>query len=114
MRDSCFQRFRRFYSLLQALGLVVLLAAQLAAQGGKASLTGTITDASGGNVPGVAVTVTNSATGVALTAVSNEVGVYVFPFLNTGSYTISAKKEGFRVETRADLAGIPRCLVLDA
>ena len=46
------------------------------AQTGAASITGLVSDQSGSAVPGVTVTATNQATGVAYTAVSNEVGNY--------------------------------------
>ena len=77
-----------------------LMASQLAAQGGKASITGTVSDSTGASVPGVAVTAKNAANGVTLAATTNDAGVYVFPFVNPGPYAISAKREGFKTVTR--------------
>src|SRR5215471_3540068 len=56
---------------------------------------GTVTDRSGGVVPGVLIRVTNVATGVRREVLSSESGVYVVPSLNSGAYTLEALKEGF-------------------
>src|SRR5690349_9719397 len=56
---------------------------------------GTVTDKSGGVVPGVTIRVTNVNTGVSREVTSSESGVYVVPSLNPGTYTIQALKDGF-------------------
>lgn len=50
-----------------------------------ATLTGTLTDPSGGVVPGVTVTATNQGTQISFTAESNNAGVYNIPFLPAGN-----------------------------
>jgi hypothetical protein len=60
------------------------------------AIQGTITDESGAVVPGVTVTVTSVATGVARTTVSNDRGVYRVPSLDPGRYEVSATLQGFR------------------
>ena len=88
-----FIRWRR------ALALAVVAAALPAlvfAQTGAASITGLITDETGGALPGVAVTATNQATGVAYKAVSNEVGNYTIPSVLVGTYVVKAELAGFR------------------
>jgi protocatechuate 3,4-dioxygenase beta subunit len=62
----------------------------------ESRLTGTVTDSSGAAVVGAQVTATNSATGVAHRALSNETGTYVFPSLPPGPYTVSAQMSGFK------------------
>jgi TonB family protein len=52
-------------------------------------------DASGGVLPGVAVTLTD-ATGAAATATTNAAGQFVYPVVQPGHYLIEASLPGFR------------------
>ena len=61
----------------------------------NASLTGTVTDATGAVVPGVAVTATNTATGISYKTTTGPAGSYNLPSLPAGTYTLSFHKEGF-------------------
>jgi hypothetical protein len=65
----------------------------------NATLTGTVSDPSGALVPGTDITVTNTATGVISTAVTNESGSYRFPSLQPGAYEVKASLPGFRPQT---------------
>jgi hypothetical protein len=69
------------------------------AQTGAGSLTGIVTDQSGGKVPGATVTATNQATNVAYTAVSNESGNYTVTSLPVGMYVVKAELPGFKTAT---------------
>lgn len=82
--------------------VLLAVAADALAQG-MGEITGTITDASGGIVPGATVTVTNDATGAARHAVSNEAGVYSAPALPPGTYTVAVELTGFQAQTRRGL-----------
>jgi len=95
-------RWSTFPQLL-AISLSLFVSAALYAQGGRASISGVVTDSSGSVVPEVTIVATNTGTGVALTATSNEVGAYVLPLLPVGSYSITFKKDGFRAETRTGI-----------
>ncbi|MGD9904798.1 MAG: carboxypeptidase regulatory-like domain-containing protein [Vicinamibacterales bacterium] len=90
----------RWSRTLLALAAAVLLAAPAAfAQGGGASSTGSISgevkDAQGGVLPGVTVTATSPAQPGALTAVTNEAGIYRFPSVPPGVYALSYELAGF-------------------
>jgi hypothetical protein len=61
-----------------------------------AQISGTVKDASGAVLPGVEVTVTQTATGLMRTVVSNETGSYVLPNLPVGPYKLEAALAGFR------------------
>src|SRR5262245_19803879 len=61
-----------------------------------ASLFGTVTDAQAAVVPGAHVTVTNVATGLSRTAVSDPSGAFVFSLLPVGSYSLAVEQSGFR------------------
>lgn len=70
------------------------------AQSTFASLTGSITDASGAVLPRVTITVTNTATQGTRTAVSDDTGNYVVPNLDAGAYRIVASLAGFNDQIR--------------
>jgi hypothetical protein len=63
-------------------------------------ISGRVTDASGGVLPGVTVTVVNDATGFKDTRVTDSAGVYTFTNLRIGTYSVLAELEGFRKEQR--------------
>jgi len=67
-----------------------------AAQEVRASVTGTVTDPQGAPIPGVAVVATNLATNATIAQETNENGLYLAPFLQPGTYRISAEKSGFK------------------
>lgn len=58
-------------------------------------ISGTVTDSSGGVVPGAAVTVLDEATGTVRTVKTNDQGFYVVTNLPVGSYSVSATQQGF-------------------
>ncbi len=76
--------------------LVSLLnCAQLYAQA-TAQISGRVQDATAGVLPGVEITATNTATGIARTTITNESGAYVLPNLPIGMYRLEAALPGFR------------------
>src|SRR4051794_20042298 len=83
-------RLRTVAALLAA----VLLAWPAAAQEQRGSIEGVVRDTSGAVLPGVTVTV-EGGSGVKLDAVSDEQGVYRFPSLAPGTYSVSAALQGF-------------------
>ena len=86
-------RFRTLAILLVAL----LLAVPAIAQEQRGSIEGTVKDASGGVLPGTTVEA-RSAGGSVVTSVSDSSGVFRFPSLAPGYYTVTATLSGF--ETR--------------
>src|SRR5215472_2310624 len=66
------------------------------AQGTTAQISGTVKDQTGAVLPGVEVSVTQTATGAKRTAVSNETGNYVLASLPIGPYMMEAGLPGFR------------------
>ncbi|MBN2321974.1 MAG: TonB-dependent receptor [Acidobacteria bacterium] len=73
-------------------------------QSSFASLSGTISDTSDATIPGVTVTATNVNTGITNTSISNDSGVYSFPSLLPGKYTVSAELDEFQTQTFKDVA----------
>jgi hypothetical protein len=82
-----------------SLAILLLLggisAAAFAQTAGSGSLSGTIQDAKGGVIPGVAVTLRNEGTGIEFPTSSNEAGLFIFPALPVGVYNLAAEKPGF-------------------
>lgn len=73
------------------------------AQQQLAAIQGTITDQTGGVIPGVTVTVTNTDTRVVRTTTTNERGIYRVPSLDPGRYEVAAQLDGFRKGVRTDV-----------
>ena len=65
----------------------------------KRSLTGTVTDSTGGVLPGVTVTAVHEATGNRFTAVTDERGIYRIP-VRVGVYQLTAELQGFTTVNR--------------
>ncbi|HEY9137597.1 MAG TPA: TonB-dependent receptor, partial [Terriglobus sp.] len=87
---------------LSKLSLVACLAAASVpalAQVQNGTITGTITDPTGAIIPDAAVTVTSKSTGLVLHGKTNSSGLYTFPQLNLGSYTVTVEKPGFQKAT---------------
>src|SRR5262249_773998 len=82
--------------LVLAIILCVSISAIAQTEIGAASLSGRITDSSGGVGRGASVTVTEQSTGFSRTTVSNEAGLYNLPRLPVGLYNLSVSKEGFK------------------
>ena len=96
--------------------LVVLLcsAAPIRAQVDAGSISGTVTDASGGTISGVSVTLTNQGTNAALTTSTGSDGSYKFSPVRIGSYKLKASLQGFQaVEQRDVTVNVEQNVVLD-
>ncbi len=91
-------------NVLVVLASCVLLTAQNVVLTG--ALSGRATDQSGAVVPGASVVVQNIETGVKQSAETNHTGLYRFPVLTPGSYSITASLKGFR-----DVQGLIQVLV---
>src|SRR5580698_1223340 len=65
------------------------------------SIRGTVTDPTGGAVPQVTVTATNTATNVSQQVKTQEDGSYSFLQLPIGDYTLKVEKTGFQTFTAA-------------
>jgi hypothetical protein len=94
-------------SVLAVLASCGLLTAQNVVLTG--ALGGRVTDQSGAVVPGASVVVQNLETGVKQSAETDHTGLYRFPVLMPGSYSIRASSKGFR-----DVQGLVRVLVGNA
>jgi len=78
------------------LSVFAISAAVAFGQSPTGGVNGTVTDTTGGVIPGVTLTLTNQGTGIAATAATNPSGVYVFVSVAPGPYTLKAEVSGFK------------------
>ena len=64
---------------------------------------GTVTDSTGGVIPGASVTVVHETTDEATTRLTDEIGNYEFTGLPPGIYTLTADMPGFKVGTYSNV-----------
>jgi hypothetical protein len=90
-------------------------AVAIAQIGQTATLTGTITDTSGAVLPGVTVTASSEAVlGGSRTTVTDENGVYRFPALPPGTYTVKVELSGFRSASHEARLQLGQTITVDA
>jgi carboxypeptidase family protein/TonB-dependent receptor-like protein len=77
-----------------------LFSATAHAQVAGATLSGTVSDQSGGVVPQAAVSIKNIATGITRTSTTSSAGFYSVPNLLPGTYEIRAAAQGFSSEVQ--------------
>jgi len=84
-------------------GFVLFLGSSSAHAQATAQLTGRVTDASDAVLPGVAVTATQTDTGLTRTAFTDAEGAYVITNLPTGPYRLEMMLAGFRTYTQTGI-----------
>ena len=91
------------YILALAISIQLGLPAQLSAQVVGATLSGTVTDTSGGVVPNAEVTAKNVSNGITRTATTNGSGLFTVPNLQPGPYEITVAAGGFNTDVRTGI-----------
>src|SRR5689334_525424 len=89
-------------SVLTGLMLVAGVPAA-SAQTASASVAGTVQDAQGGALPGVAITLTSKTQGNAATTTTDAEGRFVFAIVRPDTYTLTAELSGFKKLERSNL-----------
>jgi len=84
------------YVWISALLLLLSSPSFLRAQQYFGSITGLVTDPSGGGIPQVSITVTNIGTGVSRQVSTNQFGEYLIGSLTPGTYSMRAQASGFQ------------------
>jgi hypothetical protein len=88
-------KLRQKTSLFLAFVVVLALYASSSVAQGFGTVHGTVTDATGGEVLGVTVTVTDEGTQVQRSVQTNDQGYYVIPALHPSTYDLTASAPGF-------------------
>jgi hypothetical protein len=93
------------FVLSLALGTVLLVGStsRLTAQGTIGSILGTVTDSTGGVVPGATVTARNTGTGAVQVTTSDSQGRYTIPALPVGGYEVQTELQGFQTVIRTGI-----------
>src|ERR1700694_5665673 len=89
--------------LATVLVLAILSSAPSSAQVSGATLSGTITDSSGGVLPNTQVVITNVATGVTSKVATNSDGFYISANLLPGEYNVTVSAKGYTTEERTGI-----------
>jgi hypothetical protein len=90
----------RRYLIVCAFAVALLHWSPANAQTGTGRISGVVKDASGAIVPGVTITATHEETGVTQHTMTTEAGLFVFPSLPVGPYTVKTELSGFRGVSR--------------
>jgi Carboxypeptidase regulatory-like domain/TonB-dependent Receptor Plug Domain len=98
-------RYRQVRTLLLGVAFFCGFVATNAAfaQVGTGSISGIVTDSSGGIVPGASINVRNTQTGVARQVTANQQGRYLAPDLIVGTYDVQAQMKGFQTQVHSSI-----------
>ena len=83
--------------------VLALAATPAFAQTVTGTLQGTVTDKSGGALPGVTITIREMDTGLERVTTTNEKGIYSAPFLPVGRYRVTAELAGLGTATLSNV-----------
>lgn len=97
-----------FFALSPFLLFVLFSASRLAlAQTETATISGHITDSSGAAVQAASVELKSVQQGTSLTTTTNDSGIYVFPSVAPGQYSVTVRKQGYKqVDTVGVIANV--------
>jgi hypothetical protein len=88
--------------VLLMLGLC-LSAGVVQAQESRATINGIVTDPQGKAVPGATIQAKNLDTNVATTVATSEAGLYTFPPVNPGNYSVTVSAPGFKSTVQSNV-----------
>src|SRR6516164_2825476 len=94
---------RGLAALWLALAVVLLVLTPRSWAQDNASISGTVTDASGAVVANAAVSVTNYGTGIKRETTANAVGAFHFGNIGAGTYTLNTTAAGFQKYTKTGI-----------
>ena len=104
LRGVCSNRISAALSVFFVLAIIILPVVRAHAQVTGATLSGTVTDASGAVIPGVLVSIKNRATGVTRDVMADEMGFYTAPNLLAGNYDVTVSNPGFTTVVQSNIA----------
>lgn|GEM_PF-228756 len=90
-------RLAKMFRILGVLGILLFSgASSLRGQTATGSVTGTVTDSTGGVVQGATIALTNQGTKVGSEKTTTSSGTFVFVNVPPGNYVLTVEKEGFK------------------
>ena len=96
-------RLRAYLGIALAGLMLVAMPRATNAQTTSATVSGTVQDAQGGALPGVAITLTSKSTGNAQTTTTDAEGRFVFAIVRPDTYSLQAALQGFKTLERTNL-----------
>ena len=106
--------FQRIGQAIVAVALAALVAAPSVLAQASSTFNGRVADQDDAVLPGVTITLSNDATGVTRTGVTNVQGLYFMPGLEPGTYTLRTELPGFAPSVREKVAlGINATISID-
>ncbi|HSE30006.1 MAG TPA: carboxypeptidase regulatory-like domain-containing protein [Pyrinomonadaceae bacterium] len=81
---------------LLTIGVVILSVAAAFGQTNKGSISGTVSDTNGAQIPGAMVTITNLGTGQKVTVTTTESGAFTAQSLDPVTYSVAVEAKGFK------------------
>jgi hypothetical protein len=103
-RGVCMKNFDFALGVLLAFTSCFFVSVPVHAQVTGATLSGTVTDASGAVVAGATVSTRNTATGATKDTTTDSAGYYTIPNLNPGIYEVKVEAKGFSTAVQSSLA----------
>lgn len=94
---------RRLFTLMAACAMLAVAATTYGQGGTTSTLSGVVIDSAGGVVPGADIVAKHTATGTSQTSVTNSEGVFQFPALSVGTYTVTVTLQGFKTVVISDI-----------
>src|ERR1700674_6043693 len=85
------------------LGLWLIVSVPLHAQASGATISGTLTDASGAVIAGAEISVRNTGTGITRNTTADSAGFYTVPNLNPGPYEVKVTARGFTTAVQSNV-----------
>ncbi len=95
--------FRALFAVCFILALTLYPSVAAHAQVTGATLSGTVTDATGAVIPGVMISIKNRATAVVRNVTADEAGFYSAPNLLAGVYDVTASQPGFSTVVESNI-----------
>src|SRR5207247_7841341 len=103
-RTFLLTRFNRFHPRACFIAVIIAAASSPAReQSVTGSIQGTVVDSSGGVLPGVTVTITNTATGAMRTSITDSTGAFRAELLPVGPYEVGTQLQGFAPQNRSNI-----------
>jgi hypothetical protein len=102
-RASSCRRIHCWVAFVLCIAVFSFAAKAHAQAAGTGSIQGSIADATGAIIPGASVTATNAATQVKHTSVTAGGGLYSFPNLDIGTYTVEVAAQGFEHYSQSNI-----------
>ena len=93
---------RSLVTVITAMFVIIVACGDVWAQA-TAQISGTVTDPTGAVLPGVAVAVTQTDTGITRETVTNETGAFVLTNLPIGPYRLEAALQGFSTSVQTGI-----------